>query len=230
MFRSLSRIVFLSAVSCAALAAAYQDQARACSLVGLTEHVVDANEEAVDTTPPKLPVLGDVMVHRRPAQNGCASSTSSCDGSGSIGIYIDAAMDDRTAEAEMGYVFELAGGELPDNMSLPPRPVRAELGGMWLHFSDRDQPIDFTLEVRTMDLGGNLSEPVLVRVSDGGDADGCSAGTRSGPVTMILVLLALVAALRRQNVLRAWPRNRDIAVAFPSGSGRRPARVNAAGA
>ncbi len=72
-----------------------------------------------------------------------------------------------------------------------------------LVFYERDQNIDFELSVRAMDLGGNLSEPVLVQISDS-NSSGCSAGARSGPVTLILVILALVAAqCRRRDVFPA---------------------------
>jgi uncharacterized protein (TIGR03382 family) len=195
MTRSLIRTSVLLAVSHIAISVSSLDQARACSLVENTEHVVDADEEAVDTTPPEVPVL-EVMYSREPAGDGCFSA-SSCQGSGSVGLGIEMAVDDRTSLGEMGYVIELAGGELPSGMRLPASPVRADYGVIWLHFSDHDQDIDFTLSVRAMDLAGNLGEPVLVEASDGGSS-GCSTGARSGPATLILVILALAVAVRRR--------------------------------
>jgi MYXO-CTERM domain-containing protein len=167
------------------------------------EHVVDAGEEAIDTTPPGAPALGEAAVIRRPAassQSGCQQGASSCDGSGSIGVAIEASDDDRTPAAEMGYVIELAGGRLPGNLSLPDGPVRADAEGLiWFVFSDRDQDIDVTLSVRAMDLGGNLGEPATVRIRHGGSG-GCSAGAPAGPATLGLVILAVAAALRRRRV------------------------------
>jgi uncharacterized protein (TIGR03382 family) len=162
-------------------------------------HVVDAGEEAVDSTPPEAPVLGAVTIERDPAGDGCWEA-SACQGAGSINLGIKRSADDRTSSEEMGYVIELAGGELPRNMALPASPVRAywsgDSGEMSFYFTDRDQDVDFTLSVRAMDLAGNLSEPVMIEVGDG--SSGCSAGARSGSMTMILVILALAVALRRR--------------------------------
>lgn len=203
MMHSIFRISVLVAASYAAVSVSSLGPARACSFVELEEHTVDADEEAVDTTPPQAPVLGEVVINRSPEGGGCMSATS-CDGSGWLGFDITASADDRTPQAQMGYVIELADGELPGNMNLPAGPVRADAGGhIGFPFSDRDQDIDFTLSVRAMDLGGNLGEPVMVQVRDSGSS-GCSAGGRSGPVTLILVMLALAAALRRRrDLLRA---------------------------
>jgi uncharacterized protein (TIGR03382 family) len=195
------RISALVAATHAALSVTFPVQARACSFAFL-EHFVDADEVEVDTTPPAAPVIGEVLFHRSPdgsSQNGCSQSASSCDGTGTIGISIDVAADDRTAEADMGYLIEITSGELPDEFFLPTEPVRADESGIiWLPFSDHGQDIDFAFSVQARDLGGNLGEPAVVQVSDSGPQGGCSAGASAGPASLALVLLALAAALRRR--------------------------------
>lgn len=201
MMHTLLRISALVAATHAALFLSLPGPAWACSFA-LLEHFTSADEVAVDQTPPAVPVLGGVLMHRRPerSQNGCSQSASSCDGTGTIGISIDAAADDRTAEADMGYLIEIVGGELPDDIHLPTEPVRADESGIiWLPFADRDQDIDVTFSVRARDLGGNLGEPAVVEVIDGSPrGGGCSAGTSAGPASLALVMLALAAALRRR--------------------------------
>lgn len=201
VMRSALRVGALVAATHTTLSVSFLDRARACDFVLPEEHVVDAGEEAIDTTPPGAPVLGEVMVIRRPAQSsqyGCNQSASSCDGSGSIGLSIDASTDDRTPAAEMGYVIDVAAGRLPGNLSLPEVPVRADADGMvWFVFSDRDQDIDVTLSVQAMDLGGNLGEAATVRIRHGGSS-GCSAGDHAGSATLALVIVALAVALRRR--------------------------------
>lgn len=199
---TLVRISALVAATHAALSVTFPVQARACSFAFL-EHFVNADEVEVDTTPPAAPVIGEVLFHRRPdgsSQSGCSQSASSCDGIGTIGISVDAAADDRTAEADMGYLIEIASGELPDDIILPTEPVRADESGIiWFQFSDHDQDIDFAFSVQARDLGGNLGEPAVVQVSDSGpQGGGCSAGASAGPTSLALVLLALAVALRRR--------------------------------
>ena len=202
MMHTLVRISALVAAIHAAFSISLPGHARACSFAFL-EHFVDADEVEVDTTPPAAPVIGEVLFHRRPdksSQNGCSQSASSCDGTGTIGISIDVAADDRTAEADMGYLIEITGGEPPDDFFLPTEPVRADESGIiWFPFSDRDQDIDFTFSVQARDLGGNVGEPAVVQVSDSSpQGGGCSAGASAGSTSLALVLLALAVALRRR--------------------------------
>lgn len=212
--RSLLRNSVFVAASYAAWSASALPPAHACSFALQPEHVIDPGEEAADTTPPGTPVLGTPEFFRRPDLSRC-NDPSSCAGSGTIGVALDAPADDRTPGAEMGYVFEVTGGTLPANMNLPEAPVRADTEGViWFLFSDDDQSIDVTLSVRAMDLGGNLGAPATVRLTHpgdvgcvgggtGNDAGGCSAGTRAGLGTAAMVLLALAMTLHRREASRA---------------------------
>lgn len=203
MTHSPLRIIALMALGYAGISLSLPAEARACSFAELTEHTLDAGEEMADTAPPETPAV-EVMVIRRPATSaeaGCGTqAVSSCDGTGSVGLSITAAADDRTDSEQMGYVIELVGGDQPVNLGIPATPVRIDQDGtIWFQFSDSDQDIDMTLSVRAMDLGGNLSEPTVVQVESSG-ASGCStsAGTRTGSTTMALIGMALLWSLRKR--------------------------------
>lgn len=206
--RSLLRNSLFVAAGYAAWSASVLPSAHACSFAAPPEHLLDPGEEAADTTPPGAPVLGAPQFSRHPDLPRCGNP-SSCVGSGAIRIVLSAPADDRTPGAEMGYVFEVTGGTLPTNLSLPETPVRATSdGGISFLFSDDDQSIDVTLSVRAMDLGGNLGAPATVRVTHpgkvgcvggpGNDAGGCSAGARAGLGAAAMVLLALAITLHRR--------------------------------
>src|ERR1041384_5215160 len=70
---------------------------------------------ALDTVPPERPVVEEVRLNRSygPRSDGCSQSSSSCDGSGSLGVQIAPGRDDRTAPNELGYLIRVRGGELP---------------------------------------------------------------------------------------------------------------------
>lgn len=197
MMHSLVRLGFFVAVSCAALALSSPRQALACSPVDNALHYIDENEAELDTTSPKPPLSVAAEVHRKDPENGCSYTANSCGDLAAIVIHVEPGLDDRTPEAELGYVFELVDGKLPDDRFLPEMPVRPSYGPLVFHYDDHGQRIDFTVAVRAMDLGGNLSEPVIVEVSDPGSG-GCSAGAQSGSATMILVILAVLVGLRRR--------------------------------
>lgn len=207
--RSLLRNTLFIAAGYAACLASDLPPAGACSLAHQEEHVTDPAEEAADITPPGAPVLGAPELSRHPDLPRC-NDPSSCAGTGTIGVVIEAPADDRTSGADMGYVIEVSGGTLPANMSLPETPVRTGSDGfVWFYFSDQDQSIDVTLSVRAVDLGGNVGAPATVRVTHpgnigcvGGDPAGCSAGTRAGLGTAAMVFLAMALVLYRRRAPR----------------------------
>ena len=195
-------ILFLAiaAVAVILLAAATVRDASACSLIGLGEHLLDADEMLVDTTPPSVPTA-QVDIGRNPEENvnGCTGGTSdSCSGTGIIQLAV-AAQDDRTAAERMGYQITLASGQLPDGLALPSNPVDAQPDGtLALVFSDHDQDMDFVLAVRAVDLAGNMGEPIEVAIADGGSA-GCRVGSSHQAIPLALLGLALLLATRRRN-------------------------------
>ena len=157
--------------------------AEACSFIGPQEHMLDPDEQQEDTEPPGVPAIAELEVFRNPMPNGgCETMSNSCEGTGVVQLTLSA-QDDRSATENMGYTFALAGGELPEGLTLPTTPIRADSQGLIvLIFHDEDQTVDFSLEVRAVDLGGNAGDPVVVDVVDG--SGGCRVGGGGQAVPM----------------------------------------------
>lgn len=165
----------------------------ACSIAAPTAHAVDASEAAVDTSPPNGPSkLLVEAVHRGTgpqcdASGVCAST--SCDDIGTIQLSWSTGGDDRTPDEALGIRATVVEGTAPDGLW----PIDEDIipwspGGMNLNWidgaSDDQEAIDFTLELVEIDLAGNESEPVQVRVQHDGTGDakaseGCSVAGMS---------------------------------------------------
>jgi len=191
----------------ATLALAIPRAAQACSY-GYQPHQLDAAEKAVDTTPPATPVAGPITISRGhgASHTGCGGSiASSCDDLGSVTFALSAT-DDRTPAATMGFRVTARGpgsfeGVFPLDMDV--RLFDGKMVVRWIDgATDNQESLDFDLEVRAIDLAGNVSaEPAIVRVRQ--DPGGCrigrgSAVSRDSVGTLALALAALTMALRRR--------------------------------
>lgn len=187
-------------------------RADACSYGPLESHSLDDSEKAVDSTPPTALGASSYTVQRGhgPERSGCTETVSSCDGTGNITLYLGEVSDDRTAEEKLGFRFEVVAGNAPSNQTWPSDPnaasatVRAHTGRtVFFHFEDGEdedqEPIDFTLRVRAVDLAGNEGPPTDIRIRDSGSDSGCRVA--SGSVDLSPVLAFLFGAL-------AWARAR----------------------
>ena len=133
---------------------------------------------------------------RREVGGGCDDPASDCDGYyGDIKVAV-VATDDRASSSRLGYTLAVvAGGDLPRGLQLPSVDIIADPHGTrWLRFDPNDDGFDFELEVRVVDLNGNVSEPSITRIADGAGG-GCSTAPAGDAA---LVLLALAATLRRR--------------------------------
>ncbi len=182
----------------------YVKPADACSVVGLDRHELDAEEQENDSIPPGRVTIASAEVLGRGKGPDCAGlgySQTSCDDLGTIEMEITPASDDRTPTEKMGYRIEVVDGEPPVGL-IPDYDVRAQGGGvLWLHWIDEakddQEPLDFTITIRAVDLGGNLgqiSEPIEIRHPGSG---GCSSA--GGIPSEMLVLLLFLAAWRLSN-------------------------------
>jgi hypothetical protein len=167
----MKRAALLLIVAVAAVAGLPAD-ARACSIAGPVEHVVDPSMQATDQTPPTLPPNIETTIKRGmgPQQQGCGQGSSSCDDLGVITIAARAT-DDVTPPTRIGYRLTLAAGSPPAGLQLPAYPVEFAGGGgvalAWRDGATDDQEaIDFTLKIVAIDLAGNESAAQTVRVSD----------------------------------------------------------------
>lgn len=180
--------------------------AAACSLPGWSEHLIDEEERAVDTTAP-TPVTGASHSIKRgqgPTSTGCGESSTSCDDLGWISLHLEGASDDRTPPGELGYIFEVTAGTLPDGLTLPNGPVRGQerftLG--WIDgATDEQEGFDFTIDVFPVDLAGNVGEPFSVRLRDEPEDMACAVGAMNANGALPWALLALGLALWRRRVV-----------------------------
>ena len=163
-------------------ALALSGPALACSF-GADQHQEDAAEKAIDVTAPGKPTVGAVTLKRGrgPSQVGCRLSGSSCDDVGSIGVVVSAT-DDRTPASAIGYRVTVSRGKAPRDLYPSGIDVRASGDQLWFHWldgaSDDQESLDFDLEVRAVDLAGNVSAD-FATVAIRQDTGGCSVARGS---------------------------------------------------
>lgn len=205
------RRIASSAAVAGAFVLALHRLAEACSF-GFNPHQLDEAEKAVDTTPPGTPVVGPISITRGhgPARSGCSSTASSCDDIGAITFTLSAT-DDRTPAEKMGFRLTARRpatleGFFPVGMDV--RLFEGLMAVRWLDGATNDQEsLDFELEVRAIDLAGNVStEPAIIKVHQ--DTGGCSFGrgsTQSGdrPGVVVFGLAALLMVVRRRRRRRS---------------------------
>jgi hypothetical protein len=160
----------------------------------ITPHELDP-AQANDTTPPPTPTA-TFSISRGERDSGCLSKTD-CDGT-YADIYIDVVgTDDATPPERLGYILTITGGDRPRGLYSRVQdgiPVFQPRGAFRYGFDYDDEEFAFDLEVRTVDLNGNVSEPTVLHVGlhEGG---GCATTT---PRSEWAVLLALGLVLRRR--------------------------------
>lgn len=181
--------------------------AQACSISPPAAFVVDPQAAASDTSGPGAPTVSVVSIKRGKGADtdyaSCSKSVSSCDDLGTVTLRIQA-QDDQTPREELGFKIDLVDGVAPAGLDLPSGPVRLFGENVYLHWgdgaSDDQESFAFTLEIRALDLSGNVGPASTVRVEDAGTGGGCHVLARrplsAWPVATILMLLAIRAARR----------------------------------
>lgn len=164
----------------------------ACSLPGIPIHEIDP-AYAADRAPPSL--TGATFELRR------SDAGTSCGDTAFLRLHAQAT-DDQTPVAQLGYVIKVVAGASPKGLVLYPQAIRSSFTtpNMITLVFDADGPTEaFRLEVRAVDLNGNLSQPATVDVpaleapeSDPAEA-GCSVSPGGGAVPVLAALAALLA-------------------------------------
>jgi hypothetical protein len=156
-------------------------------------HVVDPAESADIVAPTITNVTAGSSRHE---PEGCIANGAKCEGLASVHVKV-AATDDRTAAAKLGYLFTvLPDGDYPDGFKgWGSTAIVVPNGEVWDFISYDDEDFDFDIEVRAVDLNGNVSEPRVVNI-ESNSLLGCST-TRSDWA----VLPVLVFILRRRRLL-----------------------------
>jgi hypothetical protein len=191
--------------------------ADACVLAfqGVTPHEIDP-AYAGDTTAPGRP-QATFSISRYEVGGGCTHTD--CDGTYAR-LFVDVTGgDDQTPPERLGYILTITGGDAPGNLHSDAQnnmPVFQAQGSFVYSFDDKDHDFAFDLEVRTIDLNGNVSEPTLLHIAEH-DAGGCS----TTPVTSAWFALPIIALLRRRRARSVTgARRSEEAFAHAGDSGR----------
>ena len=158
-----------------------------CGYGGYALHVTDPTQ-ADDTTPPSAPIV-DVAITRY--DQGC----------GSNGLDLELAMqatDDRAPAESIGFLITVASGDF--SIELEPGAI-VPYGPVSYYFTEEELPFEGELEVRAIDLNGNIGPPTIVEVSSSAPSSRkrfASLGGARPLLTYGMLGLALVIACRRR--------------------------------
>lgn len=122
---------------------------------------------ATDVTPPGAVTADFVLFYDEEEDDsiGC----NSCGGGDYSRIQLAlAATDDRTEADRLAYTFAITAGQPPGGIDLPFNPrFTAYDGGIQLQISREDRDFAFQLEVRAVDLNGNVGAPTVITITSG---------------------------------------------------------------
>ncbi len=179
------------------LVAPAPERAEACTPFTNSPHTGDPIPG--DVTPPSVVTVSGFEVERHWAGPG-----DTCIDMAWVRIAVSATDD----QAPVGYVLEVAAGEPPWGLSVPPGPVRPYPGSpnLYLYFTPEDYLFAFELHIRAVDLNGNYGPRATVSIWDdepqpgSPDDGGCSTrrGRHPGAAAVATALLLLVALARRR--------------------------------
>jgi len=200
MTSSLLRTSAWITATCAAAAlVAHVTPAGACSLAGNSQHYID-DAFASDTTPPgAVTATADIFRHNENDDGGgCGQHIASCGSYALITLQLDAT--DNAAPAErIGYEITVVDGTPPRDFNLPQEWVGN--GEVYLYYSINHRTgYDLTLQIRAVDLNGNLGPPTLLNVKETAaeeeEPGGCS--TVPAPSAVSLAFASVLFAVRRR--------------------------------
>jgi len=102
-------------------------------------------------------------VYRSSGGGGC----DSCGGGFNTIQLSLTASDDRTPEGRMGYRFTIVGGQPPPSILFPTGDRIASYGQVnWRFDSAYHGSFSFDVEIRAVDLNGNVGPATIVRLTD----------------------------------------------------------------
>jgi hypothetical protein len=170
-----------------------------------TTHEVDPAHSG-DTVAPSKPDA-DYTIARTTIGGGCGGAKTDCDGKyATIYLHIDAT-DDATSTEKLGYDIKIIGGDTPkalygrgfegQGVVVQPR------GDFEWSFDYDDTEFAFDVEIRAVDLNGNMSEPAVLHIAGDDRDDGCMSAAPAHSEWMLLPVLAFI--LRRRRLLDSTP-------------------------
>lgn len=146
---------------------------------------------AIAASPPSSPGPiedAEVAIYR----DGSGYGGYGCNGGGTIDIHFGAS-DDRTPFSRLGFEWRVVAG---GDTRIAARSGAWDYGtsSVRIFFADEGQAIDLEIEILTVDLNGNRSAPVRMRIEDEAvDTGGCSTSdSRASHAAAIMIVLACV--------------------------------------
>jgi hypothetical protein len=131
---------------------------------------------------------------RNADSGGCGMA--GCGDRASIHLELSAT-DDRAQPDLIGYEIRVIGGQPPVGLD-PMRDGRVQGSQLYFFFDYGAPGFTVDLEIRAVDLNGNLGPPVVVTVTDAEDGGGCMATRQHGLAGFGLVLVVLGWVTRRR--------------------------------
>jgi hypothetical protein len=180
--------------------------ASACSFPANVPHVRDPMH-ANDAVAPGEVTATFVSVSPPADTEGCgAQSGNSCSGLGSFSFVLEAS-DDQTPADSMGFQLRLVEGELPNLLggfpSEPQRPYQPGASFVFVFSDHEPQAISFVLEVRAVDLNGNLGPPLRIQILRAAESGACAATMPlRGAPWIVAVLFVISWRPRRADAAR----------------------------
>lgn len=165
----------------------------------ITPHDLDP-AQAGDTVPPPAP-QATYTIARGEIGGGCGAKTD-CDGKyASISLDVQAT-DDATPADRLGYLITIVGGGDPPNglygrgfqgagVVVQPR------GNFEWSFDYDDKDFAFDVEIRVVDLNGNMSTPTVLHIA-AEDSGGCMSASSTHSEWMLLPVVAFLLRPRRR--------------------------------
>lgn len=164
--------------------------ATACSLVGNDDHRLEATYSSDTTQPSQVMASSEIFRHAE-EDSGCSNGVSSCGDIASIQITVTAT-DDAAPADRLGYQVRVAGGDPPAGLRLPAQAVDPYQDELYFYFDYRDDSgFRFDLELRAVDLNGNVGPPSVVEITEPArdTSAGCSTPRAPGAALTLLSLL-----------------------------------------
>jgi MYXO-CTERM domain-containing protein len=169
--------------------------ADACSLVTNDIHQVDP-EQSGDTVPPGSTRVVTAKISRE--QDDSSGCVAGCGSRGVITLELDAE-DAGTTPDRMGYLVTIVNGNAPAGFFVEEEPVTSFGGPLHFYFDFEAPRVFVELEIRAVDLNGNVGLATLISLEELEQDDGGCAVAPSGALASLgLVGFALAFALRRR--------------------------------
>ena len=199
LLRSFCASAWVAAACGVAALVAQVAPAGACSLAGNGQHYVDAAFASDTVAPGAVTASAEIFRHEDDGDGGgCGQYVASCGSYAVINLQLSAT-DDAAPADRLGFEITVVDGTPPRDFNLPQDWVSG--GEVFLYYSITHRTgYDITLQIRAVDLNGNLGPPTLLNVKETAaeeeEPGGCS--TVPAPSAVSMALASVLFAVRRR--------------------------------